>query len=183
MKIIKTEKIFGGKFLNVFRKNLIIKNEKMGIWEYVEYNNPPRRAVIMFALTKNREVVLEKIFRAPREDYTIELPAGSAHTEEETEAEAAKRELLEETGFLAKKITPILSVVSLPGLINLELVYFFAPDVELVGQQECDDEEEIEVIKVPLDNLVDFVIEQSKTAKVENDILSVLPILRKKKLI
>jgi len=38
MKIIKTEKIFGGKFLNVFRKILIIKNEKMGIWEYVEWD-------------------------------------------------------------------------------------------------------------------------------------------------
>jgi len=183
MKIIKTEKIFDGKFLNVFRKIFITKNGKEGIWEYVEYPNPKKRAVVVFALTKNREVILERIFRVPREGCTIELPAGAADHEKETEAEAAKRELLEETGFLAKEMMPILSAVSLPGLVNLEIAYFFAPDVEFVGQKGGEDEEEIEVIKVPLDNLVDFVIEQSKIAKIEDDILAILSILQKKKLV
>lgn len=183
MKILKTEKIFGGKFLNVFRKIFITQSGKEGVWEYVKHNNSARRAVIVFALTSNKEVILEKIFRVPSEDYIIELPAGSVHAEEETETAAAKRELLEETGFLAEEIIPVFSSVILPGLANLETVYFFAPNVKFVGEQKCDDEEEIEVIKVPLDNLVDFIIEQSKTVKVEDNILGVLPILQKKKLI
>jgi len=183
MKIIKTEKVLSGKFLNIFKKVFITRSGQEGIWEYVEYPNPNKRGVIIFALTKNKEVLLEKIFRVPCAEYVIELPAGAADIKTETAAEAAKRELLEETGFLAKKIIPILSAVSLPGLVNLELIYFFAPDVEFVGQQKCDDEEEIEVIKVPLNNLVDFVIEQSKISKVEDDILNILPILQKKKLI
>ena len=183
MRIVKTEKVFSGKFLNVFKKIFITKSGQEGIWEYVEYPNPNKRAVVIFALTKNKEVILEKIFRVPSEGCVIELPAGGAELEKETEAEGAKRELLEETGFLAQKMIPILSAISLPGSINLEVIYFFAPDVEFIGQQKCDNEEEIEVIKVPLNNLVDFVMEQSKTGKVEANILGILPILQKKKLI
>lgn len=183
MRIIKTEKVFEGKFINVFRKIFITKSGKEGIWEYVKSSNPNKCGVIIFALTKNKEVILERIFRVPQNDYVIELPAGAADTSIETTAQAAKRELLEETGFLAEKITPILSAVAEPGLAKLKLIYFFASDVEYIGQQKCDEEEEIEVIKIPLDELVDFVIEQSKTNKVEDNILSILPILQKKKLI
>ena len=149
----------------------------------MEYPNPNKCGVVIFALTKNNEVLLEKIFRVPRGDYVIELPAGAVEIETETITEGAKRELLEETGFLAEKITPILSAVSAPGLAKLEIVYCFASDIEFVGPQQCDDEEEIEVIKIPLDELVDFVIEQSKINKVEDNILSILPILQKKGLI
>lgn len=183
MKIISTEKTFEGKFINVFRKIFITKSEKEGIWEYVKYTNSATRAVIIFAMTSDREVILEKIFRVPREDYIIELPAGSMRAEGETEEEAARRELLEETGFSAKEMMPVFSSVILPGLTNLEAIYFFAPNVEFVGGQECDDEEEIEVVKVPLDNLVDFVIEQSKTGKIEENVLSILPILQRRGLI
>jgi len=183
MKIIKTEKAFSGRFLNLFKKNFITQSGQEGVWEYVEYSNPNKLGVVIFALTKNKEVILEKIFRVPHDDYVIELPAGGVDTAIETTAQAAKRELLEETGFLAKKITPILSAVSMPGLVKLELIYFFARDVEFVGQQKCDDEEEIEVIKVPLGELVNFVIEQSKTNKVEDNILSILSILQKKKFV
>ena len=183
MKIVKTEKVFSGKFLNIFRKFFITESGKEGIWEYVEYPDPKKRAVAVFAITKDGEVILERIFRVPREGCAIELPAGSADHEKETEAEAAKRELLEETGFAAKEMIPVLEAVTLPGLVNLGIVYFFAPDVEFVGRHGGEDEEEIEVLKVPLNNLVDFVVVQSKVSKVEDDILGILPILQNKKLI
>ncbi|MCX6789180.1 MAG: NUDIX hydrolase [Candidatus Gribaldobacteria bacterium] len=183
MKIIKIEKVFSGKFLNFFRKVFITQSGQEGIWEYIEPSNPDKCGVVIFALTKNKEVILEKIFRVPQGDYIIELPAGGADTAIETIAQAAIRELLEETGFLAKEVIHILSAVSTPSLAKLKLAYFFASDVEFIGQQKCDDEEEIEVIKVPLGKLVDFVIEQSKVNKVEDNILSILPILQKKKLI
>ncbi|MDD5750584.1 MAG: NUDIX hydrolase [Candidatus Pacebacteria bacterium] len=183
MKITKTEKILSGKFINIFRKFFVTESGKQGLWEYVEYPDPKKRAVAVFAMTKDKEVILERIFRVPRGECTIELPAGSSDQENETEMEAAKRELLEETGFASKEVIQVFEGVLMPGLVNLNIVYFFAPDAEFVGKRGGEDEEEIEVLKVPLDNLVDYILEQSKVTGVADNILGILPILQKKKLI
>ncbi|MDD5433282.1 MAG: NUDIX hydrolase [Candidatus Pacebacteria bacterium] len=183
MEILNREIVFQGKYIRVNKKTFKTKSGKIGVWEVVERMKLYKRIVIIFALTKNKEVVLEKNYRVPLESYVLELPAGITDKEGEGEEQAAKRELFEETGYVAKEMIEIFSSVGAPGITNSEYVYFFAPDVEFAGKQAGDDEEEIEVFTVPLEKLVDFVLEPKQGVKIDDKILNVLPILKHKQLI
>ena len=182
MEIIKEETIFEGKYLRFKRKYFKDRNGKERIWEYVKRNGVSSTFVVIFALTKNKEVILEKNYRVPFEKWFIELPMGLCDQKGEKEIEAARRELLEETGYEAKKLIPILRGKVSSGITEIASFYF-AENVELVAKPSTDPAEEIEVIKIPLNKLVDFVLNPPKNAEIDVLILSILPILKKKKLI
>ena len=59
MKIIKKKEAYKGKYLKVIEKEYLTKRGEKGIWECVERKG----GVLTFPLTKNKEVILEKIFR------------------------------------------------------------------------------------------------------------------------
>jgi ADP-ribose pyrophosphatase len=183
MEIIDRKVAFNGKFVRIIEKTFKTKSGKIGTWEVVERVKLHKRIVIIFALTKDNQVVLEKNFRVPLEGYAIELPAGLTDKENESEADAGRRELFEETGYVAKEVIEVFTSVGSPGLTNSEYVYFFASDVEFVGKQIADDEEEIEVFTVPLEKLVDFILEPRENIKIDDKILNILPILKHKQLI
>ena len=94
MKITKEETIFEGKYLKFKKKYFIDKNGEEKAWEYVEKNNADSTFVVIFALTKNKEVILEKNYRVPFEKWFIELPMGACDQKEEKEIEAARDVLI-----------------------------------------------------------------------------------------
>ena len=179
MKIISQKEVYKGQHLKVIKKEFLTKNGKRGVWECVER----RGGVLIFPLTKKKEVILEKIFRIPINSYDIELPAGSVDKKNETLKENAKRELLEETGYLAKKIIPIFEWELSPWFASSPAILFFAPDVEFKEKKGGEDVEDIKVIKVPLKKLEEFLIKQSKKTKVHLSVFGALALLKKKKMI
>jgi ADP-ribose pyrophosphatase len=183
MEILKTETIFNGKYLKMKRKHFKTKNGKKEVWECVERKIASPVFVAIFALTKNKEVILEKNYRVPLEGWVIELPAGLCDKKGESEIETARRELLEETGYKAKKLIPIFKSPVNSGITNEEVRFYFAAEATLVSKPLTEDTEEIEVIKIPLNKLLDFILNPSKNTKSDIKILSILPILKKKKLI
>ena len=78
-------------------------------------------------------------FRKPCEMISLELPAGKLDAGEPPEV-CAKRELHEETGYIAGKITKVLTIHSTPGFSDEVLHMFVATD--LVEKKACPDEEE-----------------------------------------
>ena len=179
MKILNKKIVYKGRYLKVIKKEFLTKTGKKRFWEYVKRKN----AVVIFPLTKKKEVILERIYRLPIDSFDVELPAGLLDKKGETPREAAKRELLEETGYFAKKLILVFKKPLDPGVFSNELFCFFAPDVELKRKAKTEDTEEIEVLKVPLKKLVDFLLRPPKNTKVDIKILSFLPILKNKKLI
>jgi ADP-ribose pyrophosphatase len=83
---------------------------KEGHWEYVDRVNATGAALIV-AVTPDEKVLLVEQYRIPVHARTIELPAGIIGDEpdstNETIAEAARRELLEETGYTAERIEAV----------------------------------------------------------------------------
>lgn len=182
MKIIKTETIFQGKYLKVKEAHFISDSGAKGVWEYIEKGSSVP-FVAVFALTKDKEVLLEKIYRVPFQQQVLELPSGMNDIEGEGEAEAAARELFEETGYQAKTIIPVFKYSVSPATSTHEGSFYFAPDVDYIGGNETDGVEEIEVVKVPLKKLVSYVQAQGKKMKISDRILAIVPILQEKGLI
>ena len=117
--------------------------------------------VNVIALTKNREVILEKQYRHGVRQVMLEIPAGIMDEEDESPLQAAKRELLEETGYTSERFIEVGKVYPNPATHNNLTYSFLALDVEKVDQQHLDETEEIDVSLVSFDELISMAKEGS----------------------
>jgi 8-oxo-dGTP pyrophosphatase MutT (NUDIX family) len=113
--------------------------------------------VNVIALTKKREVILEKQYRHGAGQIMLEIPAGIMDEEDESPEQAARRELLEETGYRGERFIEVGKVYPNPATHNNLTYSFLALDVEKVEQQKLDDTEEIDVSLLPLDKFISLV--------------------------
>ena len=107
----------------------------------------------VIALTKDNEVVLIKQYRHGVEKVLWEIPGGVVEDDEDP-MDGVKRELLEETGYTASKFIQVGALYPNPAIQTNTMYCFLALDAELMGEQELDDGEDIEVHLVPLNELV-----------------------------
>jgi len=110
--------------------------------------------VTILALTKDQQVVLIRQYRHGVRDVIVELPGGVMDKEDANPLAAARRELLEETGYSSDKIVEIGRVSPNPANQTNLIYSFLALDAEKVGQQALDDTEEIEVFLRPLEEVI-----------------------------
>ncbi len=83
---------------------------------------------------------------------TLEIPGGLVETNDSPE-EAARRELKKETGYACQSLVPLGAVYPNPAIQNNLCYSFLARDVYRVGEQRQDEEEDIEVILKPLEEV------------------------------
>ena len=113
-------------------------------------------AAIVFPLTNDDEVVLVRQYRPPLERMELGLPAGLVEPSEKPEV-AARRELVEETGYSGGEWEYLGSLASSPSLKDNWAYLFLARNVERAGDQDLDQFERLEVVRVPLDELPGLV--------------------------
>lgn len=154
----KPKTIWAGRHLSILVR---------GTWEYTS-RNTRRPAVGIVAVTADSKVVLVEQYRPPVNLTVIELPAGLAGdiagAEHEPLVEAAKRELLEETGYSASQWTELVSGYSSPGLTDESIVLFLAEGLTKQGLGGGDTGEAITVHEIPLDRVLDWLREHGHKA-------------------
>src|SRR3989304_9343121 len=182
VKIVKKEIAYRGPYVSVENHHFISKKGNNLVWQVVKRANS-KKIVIVFALTKKKEVLLTKMFRIPQKSFVIEYPAGLTDRKGEAYPAAARRELLEETGYRAGRLIKIIEGPFNAGMSVDRAVVFFAPDVMYARKPLLDEAEEIDVIKVPIGKFVDFVMHPPKGCLVDIKMLGAVPILKKRKLI
>jgi 8-oxo-dGTP pyrophosphatase MutT (NUDIX family) len=109
-------------------------------------------AAIVFPLTREGEVVLVRQYRPPLERMELGLPAGLVEAGEKPEA-AARRELLEETGYSGGEWELLGSVASSPSLKDNWAYLFLARGVEETSEPDPDEHELVEVVRVSVEDL------------------------------
>jgi 8-oxo-dGTP pyrophosphatase MutT (NUDIX family) len=113
-------------------------------------------AAIIFPLTKEGEVVLVRQYRPPLERMELGLPAGLVEEGEKPEA-AARRELLEETGYSGGGWEPLGALASSPSLKDNWAYLFLAHAVEQISAPDPDEHELVEVVKASVEDLLGLV--------------------------
>ncbi len=98
--------------------------------------------VNIIALTKANEIVLIEQFRHGTEEITLELPGGMIDEDEEPLA-AARRELLEETGFSAENFILLGKSHPNPAIQNNTIFHFLAIDCEETAETSFDEHESV----------------------------------------
>lgn len=108
-------------------------------------------AVVILALDDEKKVIMVKEMRTAIGKNILGLPAGLIEEKEEAK-QAALRELEEETGYQAEEIKYLRSYYSSVGFTNEKLHLFLATQLTK-RKQQLDEEEQIQVEKIPLEEL------------------------------
>jgi ADP-ribose pyrophosphatase len=139
-----------GKYLSLVNKNG---------WEYCE-RVIGTGVVAIIATTKDRNLILVEQFRPALNANVLELPAGlvgdTASQASENFLSAAKRELLEETGFESSQWKCVTEGPVSAGITNEIVTFFLATDCLKVAASGGDASEQITVHLVPLASLETF---------------------------
>ncbi len=145
--------------------------KKRGRWEYVGRARNIRAAVI--AAVEDGHVLLVEQYRVPLGRNCLELPAGLIGDGEGDEGEetlvAAGRELEEETGYRAARLTDLGTYYSSPGMVSESFTLVRASGLTRVGDGGGVDSEDITVHRVALAGLADF-IDSKRAADVAVDV-------------
>lgn len=116
----------------------------------------PDGAVVV-PITKDGKIVLVKQYRQSIGKITLECPAGFVDRGEKSFAVSARRELLEETGYKAKKMKSMGTLYSYPAKLTAKFRIFLALDCEKVAEQSTDEGESIGVVKIDFKKAVEMV--------------------------
>ncbi len=143
--------VYQGRYLHVARR---------GAWEYATRPNAAG-VVAVIALHDDGRLVLVEQFRPPIDASVLELPAGLVGDIDgaESMATAARRELEEETGYVAREWVPLGSACSSPGLTDEAINFVLARGLERTGDGGGVGHESITVHEVGINDLPRYLAE------------------------
>lgn len=109
--------------------------------------------VNVIPLTPDREVVMVCQYRHGIRELTLEIPGGLVDREDADPGEAARRELLEETGYAPRELLPLGSVHAQPAVQDNRCHTYLALDCVPVAAPAPDAGEDLRVVTVPVDEV------------------------------
>lgn len=151
-KTIEKNYVYKGKIINVRCDKAELHNGNPCKREVVEHNG----GVCVAAITDDNELIFVRQFRYPYMEIVLELPAGKLEKGEDP-FEAGKRELEEETGTVGGKFYDLGKFYPTPGYCG-EIIYLYAASQLSSTHMHLDEDEYLEVEKIPLDKAVDMVL-------------------------
>lgn len=155
LNISQSEVVFTGKIWNVVREHFDYSGAQLAR-EFVAHPG----AVAVIAVDEELRVLLIHQYRHPVRSYLWEVPAGLLDATDATKAAAAERELLEESGYQAGSISPLIDFYTTPGGNSEQISIFLARDLTYVGYNlELEGEEvDMEVAWIPLSEALSSVL-------------------------
>ena len=153
--------MYDGDFIRVHKDSVRLPDGAVSSREYIRHPG----AVAVLALLDNGNLVMERQYRYPPQREFIELPAGKIDHGEDILL-CAQRELLEETGYVAREWTHLATAWPCIGYADERMEYFLARGLTL-QERKLDDGEFIEVFELSLADAIEWIrlgkINESKT--------------------
>lgn len=152
-KQLTNEVLYEGMVVTLCKDSVSLPNGKTALREYVRHIG----AVCVIPLTDKGEILLERQYRYSVGETLIEIPAGKLDHPEEDPKSAALRELREETGAVAGKLTDLGIYYGSPAIMGEKIYMYLAEDLRWEAQ-DLDEDEFLEVFTLPLEEAVGWVL-------------------------
>jgi ADP-ribose pyrophosphatase len=155
-KLISSEVVWEGKLFRILHDKLIEPGGHTNERDIIRHNG----SVVILALDtskskKNPWIVMERQYRHAANQFLWELPAGKLEAGEDA-LEGAKRELAEETGYVAKKWKPLVEYYASPGFLGESMKVFLAEGL-VAGDAHPEEDEKIELRLVRMDDVLKMI--------------------------
>lgn len=148
-KQLSSEQIVDGALLKVYRDRAELPDGTVSVREWIDH---PGAAAIVPLFDDGRTLLVRQFRYSPRRIF-LEVPAGKVDQNGESPEDVASRELEEETGWRAHRLTPIGSTYPCIGYSNEIIHFYLARDLER-GRRDLEDGEFMEVEIMPFDEAV-----------------------------
>ena len=148
---------FEGPLFNVYTDHIIEPNGVESHRDIIRHNG----SVVILAVDDSKSksdplIVMERQYRHAAGQYLWELPAGKIDDADESRLAAAKRELIEETGYRARKWSPLVRYFASPGFLGEWMQIFLAEGLTL-GDAEPEEDERIDLYLISLSEVLRLI--------------------------
>jgi ADP-ribose pyrophosphatase len=155
IRVLSSSKSYEGSLFSVYT-DTILENGRKITRDVVRHNG----SVVILAIddtqsARDPRVVIERQYRHAAGEFLLEVPAGKLE-EGENALAGAKRELLEETGFRAKRWRKLARYFASPGFVGESMQVFLAQDLTQ-GTAQPEYDEQLEITMVPLSQLLGMI--------------------------
>ena len=165
---------YRGKIINTRVDEARLEDGNLALREVIEHPG----GVCVAAVTDQRELLFVRQFRYPYKEVVLELPAGKRDKADEDPLTCGKRELLEETGATAEHYRSLGKLYPTPGYCD-EVIHLFLAQGLSYGESCPDEDEFVEVVRIPLDTAVQMVLNNEiPDAKTQVAVLKVAMFLK-----
>ncbi len=160
-EVVGEQVLYSGRVFDVVRHKVRLPNGRVSIRDFVKHPG----AVAIVAVTSSGEVVLVRQYRHAAGEELLELPAGTLELGEQP-IECARRELLEETGYVADELVELFRCFLAPGYSS-EVMYFYLAKGLREAEERPEEHEVSEALLLPIDEALKMIerggIRDSKT--------------------
>lgn len=146
-KTLKSDIVFDHKWYTLRRDHVELPGGQV-LDDYFVSVRP--NVALTFPVTADDEVIFVRQYKHGVGRILLELPGGVVDADETEPLEAARRELLEETGYTADTLELLLDVYDNPTKDTDTIYFYLARNAHQVAEQDLDETENIEVVRVPL---------------------------------
>ena len=157
-RLISSKLAYKGKVFSVFSDKVEEPGGHINTRDVIRHSG----SVVILAVDESKnpadpEIILERQYRHAAGQILIELPAGKLDPGESPLA-GAKREMIEETGYRAKRWTLLTKYFASPGFLGEWMQIYLAQDIRK-GEATPEEDENIEVFRMPLSEAMRLVAE------------------------
>ncbi len=156
-KVVSSKLSYKGKVFSVYTDTVIEPGyEHPNTRDVIRHNG----SIVILAADDSKDphdpdIILIRQYRHAAGQFLLELPAGRIEPDEAPLA-AAKREMIEETGFRARRWTLLTKYFASPGFLGEWMQIYLAREIR-EGQATPEDDEHIEIVRMPLSKAMELV--------------------------
>ena len=148
-KVLTSKPVFNAKLFQVNEEEILYPTGR----KVIHHNVVRKPTVSIFPITENYELYLVSEYRYMLSKTILSAAAGFMDRDAEKPLETAKREAKEELGIIAHQWEQLANVTLGSSVLKTESYLFLARDIEF-GEQELEEDEQIEVVSIPLEEAV-----------------------------
>lgn len=153
-KRIKRELVAKGAIIDYYQDTMQVLDKKLAKWDYIDHKG----AAAVVAVCEDGRLLMVRQYRNALERETLELPAGGLNGREEPTAEAAARELSEETGYTCRDLELLTSIYTTVAFCNEKIDIYLARNLQ-PGEQHLDEDEYIHVEVYTVEELKQMIFD------------------------